>query len=1374
MKTWKIFLCFAVLVLTTMPVWADFQPLREDVQGDQPQTTILRQAADLVEIEYRIPGVELLSGMLQGRNWDRVEIPGGGYEFELGAPEVPHYTRLLVIPATAGVSVEFEPLEETTFQHVNLLPAQGRDLQDLEREPLPVQYDQAVYSQNTFYPAARVAAGEPAVMRGLRVVALRTNPVQYNPVTHELRVTHKYRVTVHFAGTDLRHVPQRQFPLSRSWADMMHSQVLNFDDLDVDEQDIGSYLIICENDANLVSQLNSSLVDWKKRKGHTVVLQTFTPGASNTTIKALIQNAYDTWEIPPEYVMLFGDTDGDYALPAWIVSYSYGVDHQYSQLDGGDILSDVAVGRMPATNSGEVPVQINKVLFYEKMPYTLSSDWYHQSCLVAGSYYSGISTVQINRWIKTRMIWNNFTRIDTLWYYMGGSVPTTITNCINNGVSYVNYRGWIGMEGFGTSNIDALINGRQLPFVTTITCGTGGFNSSESIMEHFESVGTATTPKGAIACIGTATSSTHTRFNNTIDGGIYAGVFDEGLPQPGTALVRGKLELYNTYITNASGDVTNFSQWNNLAGDPGLELFTAAIRYMTCDVPATTTLGENTITLTVNETGVGPLQEAVVCVYKANELQQSALTDLNGQVTLPLSVTVAGNVKVTVTKHNFYPVVDSLDVVQAAVAVGYFSSSVDDDNVGESSGDNDAIINPNETVELPLTFKNFGTSTTATGISVTAAESDDYATLTDALETFPNMAPGAIGNSYDDFNLVVTPSCPDGHLVRLNLTTTSAQGTWGGIMDLPVVSYDMAVLQAYAAGTDTLLSPGETANFILNVRNNGHKSAAALTATIASISSYVTVNDNSASFGTVNMNAAANCSANPFNLTAASNSPPGSQADLVVTFTSSTGAVQADTIAITLGMKSSTDPQGPDAYGYYCFDNSDINYPLAPVYSWVEIDPSYGGSGIAVPINDTGENNDMSALAVLPFPFSYYGTDVDTITICSNGWIATYPDVSFTDFRNYPIPSGMGPTGHIAAFWDDLITWSGGKIFSKYDAPNHRYIVEWSRLKTLGSPSPQEVFEIILLDPAYYPTTTGDGEIIFQYHSITEVYGYSDDNPYSTIGVESPNHQTGLEVVYWNTYDDPAAAQVQNDRAYKFTTNFSYSLPPANLDVTMTPVSPPIQIPASGGNFSFNVSIANNGASSVTFDGWIMQILPNSTWQGPMIGPVNMILAPGATMTRLRTQNVPGSALPGTYTYIGYAGVYSGVKWDSSYFNYTKLSTGNGLAVSDWDNYGESFEPWMTKLAAQTDIPADFRLAGIYPNPFNPNTTISYDLPRDAQVNLTIFDPLGRAVATLVSGQVPAGSYQVVWKAADLPSGVYLLRLQADEFQAVEKLVLMK
>ncbi|MCX6641119.1 MAG: C25 family cysteine peptidase [bacterium] len=1343
---------------------ADYLPLREDVTSEAPQTILLKNDANLVQIEIRIPGVEIFQGTLEGHNWDRISIAGGGFSSELGAPELATYSRLIAIPATAAVHADMEILESETIPNIDLMPAQGREPEAMAQESQPVQFDMAAYSTDGFYGENMTAVSEPALCRGVRLVAVTTNPISYNPATREVQVAHRYRVNIHFEGTDLRNVPTRAIrPMSHSWAKIMRAMVANFDELDVVEVPMGSYLIIAQNNTDLLNRL-APLVEWKKRKGHSVTLSTFSAGASTTTIKNLIQTAYNTWDIPPEFVLLFGDTSGSYSLAGYSITDpfyggNYDVDHQYTQLDGTDILSDVALGRLPASTSSEADMMVAKNLFYEKMPYTTNSNWFHQGMVSAQT--SILSAKQVAHWVKTRFIEHNYTRVDTMWFSSFNS--STFLSSMSAGMCYYEERSW--GSGVPTYTIDQMQNGRMLPFVVNLTCGTGGFQS-DSQMEHFVSVGTAISPRGAIACVGTATQGTNTRFNNTITMGLFASLFLEDNPYAGDALVYGKLMMYNCYQTWEAQNVTWFSQWNALAGDPGVDLFTHAIRNITCVVPDNVTWGVNSLTLTVNE-GSQPVPEATVCFYKANELQTVGETNENGQITLPIGVATAGNVKVTVTKHDFYPIVDSLDVVQAGVAVGYLSNTVDDDNSGSSSGDGDGFINPGETVELPLVFKNFGSTTIATNISVTATESDPYATLTDSIETFTDMAPGATGSSADDFDLQVAPDCPNGHMIRLNHVTTATQGSWNGLIDLTVRSFDMKILNAQAMGSDTLIAPNETSNLVLTVKNIGNKNASNLTATITSLSNFLVVNDNSASFGTVNIDATANCGGNPFNLTAIGTTPPGQKAKLKVVFTSATGATQTDTITLQLGLKSLTDPQGPDAYGYYCFDNTDVNYAQCPTYNWVEV----SSIGTQLSINDPSEEDDQSVNVTLPFTFRYYGQNVNNITVCSNGWLATHSNISFTDFRNYPIPSAIGPNGMIAGFWDDLVTTSTGKVYTYNDVSNHRFIIAWSHVRIFNSYGNEQDFEIMLYDPAYTPTPTGDGEIVFQYNIVNESPGQNDDNKYSTVGIESPDQSDGIQVVYWNTYSDPAAAHLQTGRAYKFSTAFTYGTPPLNFNINTSPISPPVVIPANGGSFPYNINVHNLGSTPGTITLW-NKVRDASNVYTTVFGPITRTLPGGANPARVFTQTIAGSISSGTLYFISYIGMYPNTIADSNFFTITKSTVADGKPwIAESYVTGDFFDEFAV---TNSSVPTEYSLGQNYPNPFNPLTSISFNLTQAGLVKLTIFDVMGREVATLVNGTREAGTHEVTFDGSGLASGIYLYKLEAGEFRATQKMVLLK
>jgi len=88
--------------------------------------------------------------------------------------------------------------------------------------------------------------------------------------------------------------------------------------------------------------------------------------------------------------------------------------------------------------------------------------------------------------------------------------------------------------------------------------------------------------------------------------------------------------------------------------------------------------------------------------------------------------------------------------------------------------------------------------------------------------------------------------------------------------------------------------------------------------------------------------------------------------------------------------------------------------------------------------------------------------------------------------------------------------------------------------------------------------------------------------------------------------------------------------------------------------------------------------------------------------------------------------------------------------------------------------PRQCELTQNYPNPFNPSTEISFSIPAAGQTTLKVYNSIGQEVATLVNGQLQAGSYRVTLNAANLASGVYLYRLQAGAFSSVRKMVLLK
>jgi hypothetical protein len=92
----------------------------------------------------------------------------------------------------------------------------------------------------------------------------------------------------------------------------------------------------------------------------------------------------------------------------------------------------------------------------------------------------------------------------------------------------------------------------------------------------------------------------------------------------------------------------------------------------------------------------------------------------------------------------------------------------------------------------------------------------------------------------------------------------------------------------------------------------------------------------------------------------------------------------------------------------------------------------------------------------------------------------------------------------------------------------------------------------------------------------------------------------------------------------------------------------------------------------------------------------------------------------------------------------------------------------------------DFRLSQNYPNPFNPSTTIEYQIPKSTFVTIKVYDALGAEVVTLINTEMPAGVHEVNFSAIEtlhassLPSGLYLYKISAGNFEQTRKMLLLK
>ena len=231
-------------------------------------------------------------------------------------------------------------------------------------------------------------------------------------------------------------------------------------------------------------------------------------------------------------------------------------------------------------------------------------------------------------------------------------------------------------------------------------------------------------------------------------------------------------------------------------------------------------------------------------------------------------------------------------------------------------------------------------------------------------------------------------------------------------------------------------------------------------------------------------------------------------------------------------------------------------------------------------------------------------------------------------------------------------------------------------------------------------------------------------------------------------------------------------LQPAPPEVSLTPSAPPIQIPANGGTFDFNIEVVNNGNSQEIVDVWTMVTLPNGTEYGPIINFPGLTMNPGWSGDRDRIQNVPANAPAGNYFYDAYIGIYPDEILSEDHFDFEKIAAAeSGATVNDWGNWGEAFD---VSTESSGVIPVENILISAYPNPFNPSTEIEFSLKHGSDISLKVFDITGRETAILAEGYYPSGDFSFSFDGSDLSSGVYFAVLEAKQIRHMSKLLLIK
>ncbi len=1127
--------------------------------------------ASKTAVEFALSGLTTETVTLEGKEFIKVlplidEITEFGFTDEEGLPDLPVYSSMVIIPDRAGVRINILSSEYETYDNIDVSPAQPWTLESGE-PTAPFAMDESFYEQDRFYPEQLVAIGEPKIMRDFRFVQTTINPVQYNPATRQLRVYTHVNYELVYEGTDTRNIKiRRNNNISEAFLPIYQHIFSNASAVLTDYEPIrGGYLIISPNNYNFADTIKT-LARWKHLKGYNTVItrsNEINPSGTPSYLQVYnyIQSAYQNWEIPPDYIMLVGDEDQQ--IPDYPYS-SYTSDHQYTTVDGSDYFSDIFLARMSVDNITELRTAMYKVLRYEQDPYMGEPGYWKRGLAVAGNIYAESPRTTV-LWVRDLAIDHGYTQVDSVFDWGSGAPNfSTISTAINNGVSYVSYRGWASSSGWynpnwGLTNLGQLTNGWKIGIMASIVCGTGNFGADLCFGEGWIRYGSPTAPKGGPCFYGCTDGSTHTAWNNPNMTGFFWALFEQDIYHFAQLMFMGKTKIFEAFprFTGSGGYVNKYFNTYNCLGDPELAVRTEIPRQLTANYPAQIAVGANFVT--VNVTGeAGPLEGAYVNFVKgyddSEEIFVGGYTDAGGNITLNFNNTSADTIFVTVTARDYIPHMGHCLSVTQPITLGADSLIIIDDNSGESSGNNDGKANPGETLELGIRIHNYSTSITASGISGVLSTDFPGVNVITSARYYPAINVGQSALPTANYVIELDGSIVHGEYIPLNLDITSDQGSWATHILIEVASIKATAIEvSYPGNTNNRLDPGETSNMVITFENSGGLNGQQITGVLSCDDDYITIIDNAGSFGNVNIGQTGDNSANPFRVAVDQEAYEGRNVNFMASFTADMTDMEnilfEKTFSVTIGSVNTFDPVGPDNYGYYMYDNTDMNYSAAPVYNWIEINPSQGGPGTRVNMR---ENDDASEMITLPFDVQYYGVNYGHMIISTNGFAAfdTIPyDISnnyWHNWDNWPIPDPGNARAQISPFWDDLESTGGTTgIYSYHDQANGRFIIEWSGNRHALTLSP-ETFEMIIYDTDLHPTPTGDCEIVFQYQTINND-DYSDDYTgpavYSSVGFENWEQTDGLQYEYDNAYH-PAATALRSGLAIKITTATGLAAPP--------------------------------------------------------------------------------------------------------------------------------------------------------------------------------------------------------------------------------------
>ncbi|MBT7787259.1 MAG: T9SS type A sorting domain-containing protein [Calditrichaeota bacterium] len=1150
---------------------ATSQVFSADISGKTSSVEISSSTSQSITVDFDLSEVrsnELISGYISQDEY----IQGGeGTTYEQGRPVLPAVIRTVIVPSDAGLELVVQSDDPRRVRAINP-PILCND------EILEMRIDGEISPLITVYPPVIAEMSEPFVIRGVRMVHVTTYPVQYDPQENEY--LHRDNIQTEIRFTDDEAVNPAMYPVRRNRSKQflkfirdyaINGDMVGRDDPNQDQEPeyVGHYAIAIHENC---LQYAAPFIEWRRKSGWKVDVIRLTSNQARTanTVKGEIQDLYDSYLDngfdPFDQLMLIGDHasyEGVNPGQGWVLASPQGIplwgnhahyDWDYACLEGNDSEADVSVARWIAGSQGTMQLFMHRTMSYETTPYMEETEWFTRGAVYAqrwaGNYHPSLATNV--RWGKSVLesigfddvrVYENMNQQDS----NGALVGPFIRDQFNQGVNVMLGRAenYYFRQGF---------NGVNAGDIYPIDLDIAGHH--EWSCWHMLRNVPPNQPRGPVAAT-TGWGGPQTTPMSTIWLGMVNGFVLKDMTF-GWSRLQGVLAP-NNYIPNWDGVYRNAKTDVVYYGDPGLQYWKGIPQIVEAEFPNTISPTDRFIEVYVLDPEADEdVSGAQVTLYVPGDMPDfdnanyatyedmymiTRESDEDGiaRFIIPEDVQFdEGDMFVTVTGREILPFFGEIeiDVPNAGAELAGWTFT-------ELEGNEDDAINPGESFEINVAVQNLDDDAALENLTVSLENLSPYVEIAEDNEiVFENVEGGGVAESDGGIVITIAPDCPDSETRPITQPAMRMVFTYGEEESETAIQLDVEapnfIVNRVIGG---IVIEDELEEMDIEIKNIGRQRSEDVTARLVSQGMGVSVAESNGVYEGLAPNRAGRLAGDDFTVNGSSLVVPGSKTDVILILSTEEGFVDTAHFELQISEARENAPQGPDGFGYICFDDTDDDWDMAPVYDWVEIsrvDDDWDHRGTEMDFSGNSSNNIGETIVLdLPFRTQFYGIEYDQISVATNGFISMGDQEYVTNYQNWPMDRCQGGgVGMLAPLWDDLSKSNNGDVYYFYDEENARFIVEWYRFRHRQGGNSDLNFQVILYDNEVWITETGDQNILFQYKTVSNVTGRAGWNnavPYASVGISSPHGDTGINYTFNNQFP-VTSARLADRRAILFST----------------------------------------------------------------------------------------------------------------------------------------------------------------------------------------------------------------------------------------------